>query len=537
MATAIHPPMTTPSYDYILVGAGSAGCVLAHRLTEDRQTTVLLLEAGRTDAAVKIQIPAAFSQLFRTDWDWAYETEPQSQLHDRTLYWPRGKVLGGSSSLNASIYIRGHRRDYDRWQELGNSGWGFTELLPYFKKAERQERGASEYHGTSGPLNVTDRPYTNPLSHSFIAAARSIGLPEIDDFNIPEPEGVGYYQVTQKRGRRHSSATAYLQPCRHRANLTVRTGARVTCLVWDGTRAVGVEFQREDGSIERVCTWREVILCGGAVNSPQLLMLSGVGAGDRLQELGIPVVVDLPGVGKNLQDHSVTGVVYECTQPISLDAVNPLTNTLQYLLFRRGPLTSNVGEAGGFVKTRSDLPVPDLQLHFAPAYFVNHGFTQPKGNGFTLGSTPLRPQSRGYIDLRSRDPFAPPTIQPNYLSSEADLQVVRSGIALSRKILQAAAFDGVRGGEFLPGIEVQSDADIDEYIRAYTETLYHPVGTCKMGRDRMAVVNDRLQVFGTQGLRVVDASILPTIVSGNTNAPTIAIAEKAADTIIGDNRS
>ena len=420
---------------------------------------------------------------------------------------------------------------------MGNSGWGFTELLPYFKKAERQERGASEYHGTSGPLNVTDRPYTNPLSHRFITAARSIGLPEIDDFNIPEPEGVGYYQVTQKRGRRHSSATAYLQPCRHRANLTVRTGARVTCLVWDGTRAVGVEFQREDGSIERVCTRREVILCGGAVNSPQLLMLSGVGAGDRLQELGIPVVVDLPGVGKNLQDHSVTGVVCECTQPISLDAVNPLTNTLKYLLFRRGPLTSNVGEAGGFVKTRSDLTVPDLQFHFAPAYFVNHGFTQPKGYGFTLGSTPLRPQSRGYIDLCSRDPFAAPTIQPNYLSSEADLQVVRSGIALSRKILQAAAFDGVRGAELLPGIEVQSDAEIDEYVRAHTETLYHPVGTCKMGSDRMAVVNDRLQVLGTQGLRVVDASIMPTIVSGNTNAPTIAIAEKAADTIIGDNRS
>ncbi|MBE9042455.1 choline dehydrogenase [Oscillatoriales cyanobacterium LEGE 11467] len=526
--------MLNPTYDYIVVGGGSAGCVLANRLTENPQTTVLLLEAGSRDLRLEIQIPAAFSQLFRTHCDWAYQTEPQSKLHDRSLYWPRGKVLGGSSSLNASIYIRGHRWDYDRWQELGNSGWGFSNLLPYFKKAEHQERGGSVYHGTGGPLNVTDRPYTSPLSHAFVAAARSIGLPYTEDFNTPEPEGVGYYQVTQKRGRRHSSATAYLKPCRQRSNLTVLTDARATRLLWDGRWAVGVEFAREDGSTERVRTRRELILCGGAVNSPQLLMLSGVGAGDRLQALEIPVVVDLPGVGQNLQDHSVTGVVCECTQPISLEGAKTLANTLKYFLLGRGPLTSNVGEAGAFVKTRSNLTVPDLQLHFAPAYFVNHGFTKPKGYGFTLGSTPLRPHSRGYIDLRSPDPLAAPIIEPNYLSEEADWQVVRSGIALSRQILQASAFDAFRGAEFLPGIEVQSDGDIDEYIRAFTESLYHPVGTCKMGNDRLAVVNDRLQVRGTRGLRVVDASIMPAIVSGNTNAPAIAIAEKAADAIAGD---
>ncbi|MDY6937363.1 MAG: GMC family oxidoreductase N-terminal domain-containing protein [Cyanobacteriota bacterium] len=513
----------THTYDYIIVGAGSAGCVLANRLTENPQTRVLLLEAGPRDRRLEIHIPAAFSQLFRTECDWAYQTEPQRQLGDRSVYWPRGKVLGGSSSLNASIYIRGHRWDYDFWQESGNSGWGFDDLLPYFKKAD-------------GLLNPTHRPYTNPLSDRLIAAARSTGLSYLDDLNTPEPEGVGYYQVTQKRGRRNSTAAAYLVPCRHRNNLAILTGARVTRLLWEGRRAVGVEFQHDSGSIENAKTRREVILCGGTVNSPQLLMLSGVGAGDRLQALGIPVVVDLPGVGRNLQDHLVAGVLSECTQRISLDRANTPLNLLKYFLFGRGPLTSNVAEAGGFIKTRPDLPRPDLQLHFAPAYFLNHGFTKPDGYGFTLGATPLRPQSRGYIDLHSPNPMDAPIIQPNYLSTEADWQVLRSGILRCRQILQAAAFDDARGAEFLPGINAKSDREIDEYIRDRTETLYHPVGTCKMGNDRAAVVNDRLQVLGTEGLRVVDASIMPTIASGNTNAPTIAIAEKAADTIVGDRK-
>jgi choline dehydrogenase len=527
---------TNEQFDCIIIGAGSAGCVLANRLSANPATRVLLLEAGQHDRLSAIEIPAGFPKLLKTDRDWAYYTEPQPHLGDRQLYWPRGKTIGGSSSINATIYIRGHRWDFDRWDKLGNSGWSYQEMLPYFKKAECQERGASEYHAADGLLSVSDLRYKNSLSHTFIEAAAEIGIPQISDFNVPEPEGVGFYQVTHKNGRRHSSAAAYLKPCLHRPNLRVCMEAHVTRILWgrdrgENNRAVGVEYQC-GGQLVQVNADREVLLCGGAINSPQLLMLSGVGDARSLAALGIPIIADIPGVGQNLQDHLRIETIAACTQPISLDGANTTANLLKYWLWKRGPLASNLAEAGGFVKTRSEFPRPDLQFHFVPGYFLDHGFTKQPGYGFSLSAALLRPHSRGYLQLKSADPLAHPLIQPNYLQQEADLPSLIEGIRLSRHILQATAFDRVRGPELFPGDAVQTDAEIVDYIRAKAESIYHPVGTCKMGVDAMAVVNSQLQVYGTQGLRVVDASIMPEIVGGNTNAPTIAIAEKAAELIV-----
>lgn len=514
-------------YDYIIVGAGSAGCVLANRLTEDAHTQVLLLEAGGPDQAKEIHIPAAFSKLFRTAHDWAYFTEEQPHLHHRKLYWPRGKLLGGSSSMNAMIYIRGNRANYDEWERLGNEGWSFADVLPYFKKAEKQARGASEYHGTGGPLNVCDLRHVNPLSRAFVEAGVELGFARNDDFNGSQQEGVGFYQVTQKNGKRHSTAAAYLRPAMQRKNLTVQTQAHATRVIFDRQRAVGVTYVR-DGKQTDARAAREVILSGGAVNSPQLLLLSGMGPADHLQSLCIDVVMDLPGVGQNLQDHLATGVAYACTQPLSLASAERLSNILNYLLFSHGPLTSNVAEAGGFVRIRPAAPVPDLQFHFAPVYFMDHGFQKVEGHGFTIGPTLLYPKSRGTIQLHSSDPFAPPLIQPNYFADEADLKLLVEGIKLARRFGQTKAFAPFCGGETAPGAQVQSDAEIAEAIRGNVQTLYHPVGTCKMGNDPLAVVDAQLRVHGIEGLRVVDASIMPTIVGGNTNAPTIMIAEKAA---------
>ena len=519
-------------YDYVIVGAGSAGCVLANRLTEDPATTVLLLEAGGPDEAQEIHIPAAFSSLFKTPLDWAYETEEQPHLNNRKMYWPRGKVLGGSSSINAMIYMRGNRRDYDHWRELGNEGWSFSEVLPYFKKAENAERGASEYHGTGGPLNVTDHRTLNPLSHAFVAGGVEAGLPRKNDFNGAEQDGVGYYQVTQKGGLRHSAAVGYIHPILSRPNLTLQTQALVTNILFDGTRAVGVAYV-QNGEKQQANANKEVILSGGAINSPQLLMLSGIGPANHLKELGIPVVADLPGVGQNLQDHPAIVVLYASTQPISLAHAQEPKHLQDFVENKKGPLTSNVAEGGAFVRTQADLPMPDIQYHFAPVYYLNHGFTVPEGDGYTIGPTLLHPKSRGYIALRSTNPAEAPIIQPNYFADESDMKALVEGVKIARKIGETQAFAPFRDKETHPGPQVQSDEEITEYIRTTVESLYHPVGTCKMGNDAMAVVDAHLRVHGVEGLRVIDASIMPTVVGGNTNAPTIMIAEKAADMIKG----
>jgi len=519
-------------YDYIIVGAGSAGCVLAARLTEDSGARVLLLEAGGRDTAREIRIPAAFSKLFKTGVDWNYSTEPEPHLNYRRLYWPRGKVLGGSSSINAMIYIRGNIADYDGWRNLGNQGWGFADVLPYFKKSENRERGVSDFHGDGGPLNVADLALVNPLTRAFIAGAEEIGIAQNADFNGATQDGVGLYEVTQKNRQRHSAADAYLRAALARPNLQVETGAHATRVLIENGRANGVAFL-QNGVEQQVAAASEVILAGGTVNSPQLLMLSGIGPAEPLSRLGIPVVRDVPGVGANLQDHPMVSVGYLCTQPISLDGAETLANLLRYLIFKKGPLTSNVAEAGLFTRSREGRNVPDIQVLFGPAYYRGHGLVRRKENCFGFGPTLIAPESRGNISLRSANPLEPPAIQANYLSTDADLRTMIEGVKLSRRIAHTRAFEPYRGDEIHPGATASSNEDIAEFLRSEVETLYHPVGTCKMGNDPLAVVDAQLHVHGIERLRVVDASVMPTIPAGNTNAPTIMIAEKAADMICG----
>jgi choline dehydrogenase len=523
----------TQAYDYIIVGAGSAGCVLAARLTENSPARVLLLEAGGPDSAWQIHMPAAFSKLFKTAVDWNYSTEPEPHLNNRKLYWPRGKVLGGSSSINAMIYIRGNATDYDCWKDLGNPGWGFADVLPYFRKSENRERGACAFHGAGGPMNVADLALVNPLTRAFIAGAQELGIPANADFNGARQEGVGTYEVTQKNRKRHSAADAYLRPALARPNLTVVSAAHATRIQIEKGRATGVAYLHNGIAAEAGAT-SEVILCGGTVNSPQLLMLSGVGPAAQLARMNIPVAQDIPGVGENLQDHPMVSVGYLCTKPVSLDGAETLANLLRYIFMKRGPLTSNVAEAGLFTRTRAHANVPDLQLLFGPAYYRGHGLVRRKENCFGFGPTLVTPESRGSITLRSANPLDAPAIRANYLSTDADMRTMIEGVRLSRSIAHTRAFDPYRGEEIHPGANATSDEDIAEFLRNEAETLYHPVGTCKMGNDPLAVVDERLRVRGIECLRVADASVMPTIPAGNTNAPTIMIAEKAADMIRED---
>src|SRR5271168_1397021 len=455
----------THPFDYIIVGAGSAGCVLAARLTEDPHTRVLLLEAGGRDTAKEVHIPAAFSKLYKTEVDWNYSTEPEPSLQNRRLYWPRGKMLGGSSSMNAMIYMRGNRLDYDYWASLGNSGWGFDDVLPYFKKSQMQDRGASEHHGASGPLHVSDLRFVNPLTRAFLAAANELGVPNNHDFNAATQDGAGLYQVTQKNGRRHSAADAYLKPALHRKNLKVVTRAHATRVLLEAQRAVGVEYLR-DGAITEARAEREVILSGGTINSPQVLLLSGVGPADELGRAGIRAVHHLPGVGKNLQDHPMVSVGYLCMKPVSMATAESIPNFLRYLAFKRGPLVSNVAEAGLFQRTRSDLQVPDLQLLFGPAYYVNHGLTPRKEHCFGFGPTLVTPESRGSISLKSTNPLDAPAIRANYLSTESDMRVIVEGVKLSRRLAQAKSFAPYRGDELHPGSHAQTDEEITQFVRA-----------------------------------------------------------------------
>jgi choline dehydrogenase-like flavoprotein len=519
-------------HDFIIVGAGSAGCVLAARLSEDPRTSVLLLEAGGPDNKTEVHIPAAFSKLFHGELDWNYMTEPEPQTANRPLYWPRGKMLGGCSSINAMMYVRGHPRDYDQWAQAGNRGWGFQDVLPYFKKSEgfRSAKGDPALHGSDGPLEVADQRSPNPLTLAFVDAGRHLGLAGLDDINGASQDGIALTHVTQRNGRRCSVADAFLKPAMKRRNLQVETKCLVLRIEFDGRKAVAVTYE-QNGKTVTAKAGREIILCAGAIGSPQILMLSGVGPAPALSRFGIPVVADLPGVGQNLQDHLASGVTFKCKQPITLASAESLAKLARYLLFGRGPLTSNVGEALAFIRTRDGLDAPDIELIFAPAFFMEHGAANPPGHGFTIGVILLRPQSAGSIALKSNDPQAHPAIRPNYLSAPNDVAALVAGLRFARQLAAAPPFDPYRGDEVWPGIDAQSDHALTDFIRAKVETLYHPVGTCKMGSDTLAVVDDRLRVRGVEGLRVADASIMPTIVGGHINAPAIMVGEKAADLI------
>ena len=526
-------------YDYIVVGAGSAGCVLANRLSANPAHKVLLLEAGPRDNYLWIHIPIGYGKtMFHPVYNWGFNTDPEPGMNNRRIYWPRGRGLGGSSSINGLIYVRGQHEDYDAWAALGNKGWGWKDVLPYFLRCEDNSRGASEYHGVGGPVACTDIGAKHELIEAVLRGTGELGIPRNDDFNGAKQEGAGYYQLFTKNGLRSSSATGYLRPVRDRANLDVQTEAHATSVIFEGTRAVGVKY-RQGGVDKEARADREVILSAGSLQSPQLLQLSGVGPGGLLQSHGIPVVKDLPGVGANLQDHLQLRVMYKCTKAITTnDDLASLPRRIkigwQWLLFRTGPLAIGINQGGIFARALPESKTPDVQFHIATLSADLAGAKPHPWPGFTFSVCQLRPESRGTVSIRSADPFEAPSMRPNYLSAESDQRCAVAAVKLARSLAATQAMKPYVAEEYKPGSAAQTDADLLEFARNNGATIFHPSGTCKMDSDSTGVVDDRLRVHGVTGLRVVDCSIMPTLVSGNTHAPAVMIAEKAADLILRD---
>ncbi len=531
---------TSRTYDYIIVGAGSAGCVLANRLSAHPSNKVLLLEAGGRDLNPWIHIPVGyFKTMHNPATDWCYVTHPDPGIAGRQLQWPRGKVLGGSSSLNGLLYVRGQREDYDRWRELGNVGWAFEDVLPYFKKSEDQENGADEYHGAGGPLKVSNLRLRREIAERFIAAAEEIGIPRNPDYNGASQEGVAYFQQTAYKGFRWSCARAFLNPAKKRPNLDIQTRAHVVRLNSEGRRVTGVEYKRGSETINATAR-AEVVLSAGAIGSPQILECSGIGDGALLQKLGIPVAHELPGVGESLQDHLQVRLVYKTNMRTLNDEVNnPLQKMwigLQYLLARTGPMTLAASQVAIFTRSDPSLNRPDIQFHMQPLSADKPGDGPHRFSAFTASVCQLRPESRGSVHVVSPNPDNYPRIQPNYLSTERDRRVAVAGLKVARRIADSPAMRSCIVDEFVPGRAYQTEEELLQAVRLYSQTIYHPTSTCRMGSDSLAVVDERLRVRGIEGLRVADASIMPEIVSGNTNAPTIMIGEKASDMIIEDHR-
>ena len=527
------------TFDYVIIGAGSAGCVLANRLTASGKHRVLLLEAGGRDTNMWIHIPIGYGKLFKdVRTNWMYQTEPEPELNDRRIFQPRGKVLGGSSSINGLVYLRGQKEDFDLWRQLGNTGWSFDDVLPYFKKSEDQQRGADDYHGVGGPLAVSDPAAPHELVEAFIRAAGETGLPRNEDFNGETQEGAGYFQTTSRRGRRCSAAVAFLRPAMKRSNLTVLTHAMAHKILFEGKRAVGVEFAHE-GSLKQAFAAREVILSGGAINSPQLLQLSGWGPAALLQQHGIPVIQDAPAVGANLQDHLQVRMVFKAKRKVTVNdayhhPIRRIGMGLDYLLHRRGPLTMSAGLGTAFFKTNERYATPDCEVHFILFSTDKMGESLHRFSGFTASICQLRPESRGSLRIKSADPNAPPEIRVNYLASEVDKQANIDSLRRLRAIMNAPAMRDYLKEEAEPGAHVTSDADLLAYVRKAGSTIYHPTCTCIMGPGPDAVVSPRLKVHGAENLRVVDGSVMPRLISANTNAAIIMIGEKAADMILED---